>query len=132
MKTIKMIIVAMLMLFVTSCATSSVQFPVSSMVPAADIKASKKKDNNNNYDIKVTAEHLANPNRLVPPKNFYVVWVVTESNGVKNVGQLIQKGSKKVELTTTTPFTVKEIFITAEDRGDVTIPSGKEITRKKW
>lgn len=130
MKTIKLMTIAMVLLLVTSCATS-VKFPVSRLVPAADISASIKKDNNNNYDIKVTTNHLANPNRLVPPKNFYVVWILTENNGIKNVGQVIQKGSKKVVLTTTTPFTVKEIFITAEDKGDVTYPSNTEITRKK-
>lgn len=122
--------IGMVLLLVSSCATS-VNFPVSRWVPAADISASVKKDNNNNYNIKVTTKYLANPNRLVPPKNFYVVWIVTENNETKNVGRLIQKGSKKVVLTTTTPFTVNEIFITAEDMGDVTYPSGAVITRKK-
>lgn len=132
MKTIKIVITGIIFLLVASCATSSVKFPVSTFVPAADITASKKKDKNNNFDIEITAKYLANPNRLVPAKNYYVAWIVTENNGVKNIGQLIQKGTKKVKLTTTTPFNVKEIFITAEEKGDVTSPRGTEITRKKW
>ncbi len=51
----------MVLLLVSSCGTS-VNFSVSRLVPAADISASVKKDNNNNYDIKVTTKYLANPN----------------------------------------------------------------------
>lgn len=131
MKIFKIITIGMVLLFVTSCATS-VKFPISKFVPAAEIAANKKKDNNNNYDIKVSAKYLANPNRLDPPKNFYVVWIVTKNDGIKNIGQMIQKGTERVVLTTTTPFTFKEIFITAEEKGDVTFPTGIEITRKKW
>lgn len=130
MKIIKLIPIGVILFLVTSC-TTTVKFPVSNLVPAAEISATKKKDKNNNYGIKVTTRYLANPNRLNPPKNFYVVWIVTDNNQIKNIGQLIQKGSKKVVLTTTTPFAVKEIFITAEDRGDVTYPGNTEITRKK-
>ncbi|MDN3607754.1 hypothetical protein [Kaistella yonginensis] len=131
MKTIKMMTVAMSLLLVASCA-SSVKFPISPLVPAAEITAVKKKTVNNNFDIEVTANYLANPNRLSPARNFYVVWIVTDKNEVKNIGQLIQNRTRKVVLKTTTPFNVKEIFITAEDRGDITSPIGTEITRKKW
>lgn len=122
--------IGVFMLLTTSCATY-VKFPVSQIVPAAEISANKTKDNNNNYDIRVTAKYLANPNRLTPPKSVYVVWIVTEKNDIKNIGQLVQKGNKKVILKTTTPFAVKELFITAEDKGDVTYPSNTEVTRKK-
>ena len=124
----KLLAIVIGVLFFTSCATS-VNFPVSDLVPAAEIKVSKAQDNNNNYTIKVTAENLASATRLDPPKNNYVVWIVTEDNGVKNVGQLVNKNAKKVELKTTTPFNVEEIFITAEDEGSITYPSGIEITR---
>lgn len=131
MKTIKMITLAMSLLLVASCA-SSVKFPISPLVPAAEITAVKKKTVNKNFDIEITANYLANPNRLPPARNFYVVWIVTDKNEVKNIGKLIQNRTRKVILKTTTPFNVKEIFITAEDRGDITSPIGTEITRKKW
>jgi len=127
---LKLFAVVIGVLFFTSCATS-VNFPVSDLVPAAEIRVSKKQDNNNNYTIKVTAENLASAARLDPPKNNYVVWIATEDNGLKNVGQLLNKNAKKVELETTTPFNVREIFITAEDEGNITYPSGIEITRTK-
>lgn len=131
MKSIKMMTIAMGLLLITSCV-SSIKFPVSPLVPAAEISATKKETVNKNYDIEVTANYLANPNRLAPPKNFYVVWIVTDKNGIKNIGQLIQNRTRKVVLKTTTPFNVKEIFITAEDRGNITVPTGTEITRQKW
>ena len=77
MKTIKMMTVAMSLLLVASCA-SSVKFPISPLVPAAEITAVKKKTVNKNFDIEVTANYLANPNRLSPARNFYVVWIVTD------------------------------------------------------
>lgn len=130
MKNSKLLGIGIISLFISSCA-STVKFPLSDLVPAAEISVSKKQDNNNNYIIKITAENLASAERLDPPKNNYVVWVVTEDNGVKNVGQLINENAKKVELETTTPFNIKEIFITAEDEGNITYPSGIEITRTK-
>ncbi len=50
---------------------------------------------------------------------------------MKNIGQLSNDNAKKVELETATPFNVKEIFITAEEEGNITYPSGVEITRTK-
>ncbi|WP_117882638.1 hypothetical protein [Aureibaculum luteum] len=127
-KSIKIITMTMVFLIFISCGTAK-KFPLSDLVPAAEITASKKQDSNNNYVIEVIAKNLASANRLDPPKNNYVVWIVTEDNGIKNIGQLANKNAKKVELETTTPFNVKEIFITAEDEGNITYPSGIEITR---
>ncbi|MBJ2172661.1 hypothetical protein JBL43_00320 [Aureibaculum sp. A20] len=127
-KSMKIITITMVFLMFISCGTTK-KFPLSDLVPAAEITVSKKQDNNNNYVIEVSAENLASADRLDPPKNNYVVWIVTEDNGIKNVGQLSNKNAKKVELETTTPFDVKEIFITAENEGNITYPSGIEITR---
>jgi len=113
-----------------SCSSTS-QFPVSDVLPAARIEAKLSEDDNNNTEIEITAHHLANPKRLSPSKNLYVVWVVTENGMVKNVGKMIQDGHKKVKLDIITPFEVKEILITAEDNGNVTKPGDMLITSKK-
>ena len=130
MKNLKILTIVFTVVLFTECA-STVSFPVSDLVPASEITVQKKQDKNNNYTTKVTAENLASATRLDPPKNNYVVWVVTEDNGVKNVGQLMHKNAQKVELETTTAFNVNEIFITAEDEGNITYPTGIEITRTK-
>ena len=112
-----------------SACASTANFPVSSTVPAADITATKKHDKNKNFVIEVTAINLAEASRLNPPKNNYSVWIVVENGITKNVGQLINKNAKKATLKTTTPFNVKEIFITAEEQGNLNYPVGTEISR---
>ena len=69
-----------------------------------------KQDKNKNNVIGVTAKHLADANRLNPPRNNYIVWIVTDNGIVNNVGQLITNNAEKASLTITTPFNVNEIF----------------------
>ncbi|MDP3452873.1 MAG: hypothetical protein Q8R90_07950 [Bacteroidales bacterium] len=128
MTTIKSLVIIGTVALMTSCA-STAKFPVSSTVPAADITAKKKQDKNKNYVIELTAHNLAEASRLSPPKNNYSVWIVVDYGVTKNVGQLTNKNAKKSTLKTTTPFNVKEIFITAEDQGNLTYPAGVEISR---
>ncbi len=128
MKSLINLLIVTVLVFLTSCATTT-KFPVSSVTPAAEITAKKKKDNNNNYIIEVTAKNLASANRVDPSKKNYNVWIVTENNGTKNAGMLVNKNAKTATLKTSTPYDVKEIFITAEDQGDYSYPVGVEISR---
>ncbi|MEA3450594.1 MAG: hypothetical protein U9Q83_01680 [Bacteroidota bacterium] len=128
MRTIKILAIIGMVALMTSCA-STAKFPTSSIVPATDITAKMKQNKNNNYTIEVTAKHLAAPNRLTPPKNNYIVWIVTDNGTINNAGQLVNKNAEKVSLKITTPFNVEEIFITAESQGDLIYPSGVEISR---
>jgi len=117
-----------LMFLMASCGTSA-KFPVSSVTPAAVITAKMKQDKSNNYVISVAANYLASAERLSPPRKIYVVWIVTSSNGVKNIGQLKSKNGKNSTLDTLSSFEPIEIFITAEDEGTISSPSGTEISR---
>lgn len=128
MRTIKILAIIGVVALMTSCA-STAKFPVSSTAPAADITATKKQDKHKNYVIELTARNLAEASRLNPPKNNYSVWIVVENGMTKNIGQLTNKNAKKSVLKTVTPFNVKEIFITAEDQGNLTYPAGIEISR---
>jgi hypothetical protein len=128
MKRINNLLLGVVALILISCATT-VKFPVSNKVPAAKITAKVKHDKNKNYLIEITALNLASPDRLNPPENSYVVWLVTENNGTKNIGQMINKNAEKAILKATSPFEPKEIFITAENQGNISNPSGLEIAR---
>jgi hypothetical protein len=119
------IAIAMLAL---GCANSA-KFPVSTITPAAEISATKSKDRNNNYVIEVSTKNMASADRLSPSMNNYSVWLVTDNDGTKNLGQLDNKNGKNASLKATTPFNGKEIYITAEPKGDNTYPSGIEISR---
>lgn len=130
MKLLVKVLSISVILFLTSCATT-VKFPVSSVTPAAEITAKKTQDKNKNYVIEVTAKNLASADRVDPSKKTYSVWFVTD-NGTKNAGQLMIKNAKTASLKTSTPYDVKEIFITAEDQGDYSYPVGVEITRTSF
>jgi len=131
MKSLINLLFVTVLVLLTSCATTA-KFPVSSVTPAAEITAKKKQDKNNNYVIEVTAKNLASADRIDPSKKNYNVWIVTENNGTKNAGMLVNKNAKTASLKTSTPFDVKEIFITAEDQGDYSYPVGIEIARTSF
>lgn len=113
-----------------SCRTT-VDFPHSSTLPAAEVKAKVKQDKNENYQIKLEADHLADPSRLKPSKDVYIVWIETESNNSQNIGQLTTKGSKDASLETVTSYKPVRIFITAEDRANLQYPRGEVIFKSK-
>ena len=128
MKTFKTLIISALVILLSSCATS-IKFPVSTVAPAADIVASVTKDQNGNTKITIKANNLAAAERLSPPKAAYVVWIVTERDGIHNIGRLSNKNVQSTGLETLTPFKLTEVFITAEDYADAIIPAGIEISR---
>jgi hypothetical protein len=109
-----------------SCRTT-VDFPSSSALPAAEVKAKVKQDKNQNYKIKLEADHLADPSRLQPSKDVYVVWIETESSDSQNIGQLTTTGSKDAKLETVTSYKPIRIFITAEDRANLQYPRGEVV-----
>jgi len=128
MKIFKNLLIGAFILLLMSCG-SAVKFPTSNVAPASEITATKKQDKNNNFVIEVNAKNLASADRLNPSKNNYSVWVVTDKNETKNIGQLMNKNAQTATLKTSTPFSVKEIFITAEDQGNNSYPQGIEISR---
>lgn len=131
MKLLKSLLFMSLIAVLTSCATTT-KFPLSSTVPAAEITAKVNQDKNKNYVIQVVAKNLASADRLNPPKKNYSVWIVIDDGTTKNIGQLTNLNAKTATLKTLTPFNVKEIFITAEDQGNLTYPNGVEISRTNF
>ena len=117
-----------LIFLATSCVTT-VKFPISTVEPAAEITTKITKDNQSNYVIQITANYLASVERLSPPKSTYVIWIVTKENGIKNIGLLKSENAKKINFKTLSAFEPYEIFITAEDEGTISSPSGIEISR---
>lgn len=123
---INSIIAVSLAVFLSSCARK-LTFTQSTVVPAAVGSVKVKKDANKNYAIEVNTTHLAKPESLQPPKNTYVVWMETERNGTKNIGQLISSSgflskTLKGSLSTVTSFKPVQFFITAEDNANIQYP----------
>lgn len=129
-------VIAVCLLFtVTSCA-KKVSFLSSTVVPAAKGNVTIKKDNNNNYAIRVKVENLTSPNRLRPRRDVYVVWMETENNGTKNLGQLKSSGglfssTLKGTLNTVSPFKPTRIAVTAEDNANIQHPGLDVVLRTR-
>ena len=116
-----------------SCATTAkYNFSTSRVVPAAEGTVKVKKDKNNNYNIELHVNRLAEPNRLSPAKELYIVWMETEENGKVNIGQLktssgMLSGSLKSSLKTVATFKPTGFFITAEDNANIQYPVGQTV-----
>jgi hypothetical protein len=107
----------------TSCA-KSIEFENSSIVPAARGKVSVKKDKNDNYNIKLELSYLAEPDRLSPPKNFYVVWLSSDANQIPlNIGQIVGTSKLHVKFESVSSSKPKRVFVTAEDDVTTQYPS---------
>lgn len=116
----------LVILFLGSCATK-VSFLNSSVVPAAEGTVKVKKDNNSNYGIKISIENLAQPDRLQPSQNMYVVWMETANNGTMNLGQVnssssLLGGKLKGSFETVTTYKPTRIFITGETETGLSYP----------
>jgi hypothetical protein len=106
---------------------AKVEFLSSSIVPAARGFVRVKRDMNENYIIQVKISNLAEVNRLQPSKQAYVVWMITDHEITKNIGQIISSTtflSTKLKASFRKVSSSKpiKIFITAEAEADAQTP----------
>lgn len=128
-KTPFLILIAILIL--SSCSVKK-DFLLSSISPAARGYVKVHTDKNKNHEIKVKIYNLAEPERLDPPGSTYVVWMDTDDNETRNIGQI--KSTKKTfskalkaSLETNTPYKPSRIYVTAEEDGNVQEPGNRII-----
>jgi hypothetical protein len=123
-----------LTVFAWASCSRKVIFQESPVVPAATGTVKMKRDQNNNYALTVRVANLAEPVRLTPSKKHYIVWLETEDNGVKNIGQLVSSSglfSKKLKasLEAVTPYKPRRVFITAEYETEIQYPGPQVVLR---
>lgn len=119
-------VVSALVCLLSACSRK-MNFTRSVVVPAAQGDVKIKKDRNNNYAIHVSVFHLAQPGKLQPPKETYVVWMETKEDGIKNIGQLKSSSgflskTLKASLSAISSFKPRRFFVTAEESGDIQHP----------
>lgn len=107
-------------------------FLLSTVVPAATGYVDIKTDQHKQYVITVQVSDLAEAKKLIPAKQTYVVWIITEQTIVKNIGQINGLAgffSKKVKpsLETVSPFKPIKVFITTEYNAKVLYPSSQIV-----
>ena len=134
LRSIYSVTAVLFMLFTFSSCASKMAFQTSSVVPAAEGTVKYKKDKNNNYNIDVNVMRLARPDRLTPPKDLYVVWMDTEGNAAKNIGQIKTSSSMlsstlKSSLETVSTTKPTGFFITSENDGNIQSPSGQVVLK---
>lgn len=122
------------LVFLLASCSKKISFQTSTVVPAAEGSVKVKKDKNNNYSIDLNVIRLAEPKRLDPPKNTYVVWMETADNGFKNIGSLNTSSSMfsktlKSSLETVSAFKPVSVFITAEDNSNIQYPGYQVVLR---
>ncbi|MGJ3233575.1 hypothetical protein [Marivirga sp.] len=128
MKILKNIAIILSIGLISSCSSTS-QFPVSTVVPAATMTAKIKKQGQQNHLVTINASSLASPDRLESPKKIYVIWAVSESGVTRNVGHFNQENAVKATYKASFPYQPVEVFITAEDEEGLCTPQGIEISR---
>ncbi len=130
MKTASKVLIMTLAVVLISC-TTTVKFPVSKIAPAAEGVVKIKKDKNGNYQIDLTVKYLSNPDRLNPPRSQYIVWLLTQDSLTRNMGRLVSDNKNKARFKNATSFRPTQIFITAENDGEITSPGTQELFRSE-
>ena len=107
-------------------------FLSSSIVPAARGYVKVKRDINENYIIQVKISNLAEVNRLQPSKKVYVVWMITDHEITRSIGQIISSTtflSTKLKASFQKVSSSKpiKIFITAEEDAITQTPNEQVI-----
>lgn len=119
-------ILAVLMILPFISYAKKIPFLQSSVTPAARGYVKITKDRNKNFVIQVHISDLAEIGRIIPTKQTYVVWIVTDRDLTKNVGRV--KSSKNISnnltgyFETVSSFQPTKIFITAESDESVQTP----------
>ncbi|MEO6547851.1 MAG: hypothetical protein ABIN94_07615 [Ferruginibacter sp.] len=141
MKTIKLIlpgkqimiaVIALMILITAESCARKVTFMTSTVVPAARGTVKVKKDDNKNYSLSIQLVNLSEPKRLLPAKQTYIVWMESDGQPIKNLGQInsstsLFSSTLKASFETVTAFKPRKIFITAEDDSEIRYPGSQTV-----
>ena len=118
--------------FLSGCALLSggpgPRLNASPAIPAAEGHAKFGSAPNGNTSIDLTVKHLADPQKLTPPANNYVVWLrASKDAAAQNIGALTVDKDLVGRLTTVTGLHTFDLFVTAETSGQVQRPAGQPL-----
>jgi hypothetical protein len=126
------IFLSILLLSTLGSCSKKINFLTSSVVPAARGYVKVSNDKNKNYVIQIHLLDLAEVQRLQPSKQTYIIWLNTEQDVLKNIGQLRSSTGNmsrqlKATFETVSSFKPTKIFITAEDDPSVQYPATQVV-----
>lgn len=97
-------------------------------VPAAEGSVKFGKAANDNTSIDLEVKHLADPEKLTPSAQVYVVWIRPEAGApAQNIGALIVDKNLTGRLQTVTALHGFELFVTAESSRVPGQPTGEPL-----
>lgn len=101
-------------------------------MPAARGYVKVDRDDNENYVIQIDIVNLAEAKRLEPTRNTYVVWIETDEQMPKNIGQLNSSSSTfsktlKASFKSVSSSKPTKVFITAEDDENTQYPGTQVV-----
>src|SRR3981081_2038320 len=94
---------------------------------AAVAKSHLDNDKNGNLKLKLKVYHLAKPTSLTPAKQTFVVWTQARGKDSQNLGVLKVNDKLEGSFEGTVPNEDFDVFITAEDRPTVRVPSEPKL-----
>lgn len=127
-----LLLLALGMLPLLNACAKKVSFLNSSVVPAARGYVKVDRDDNENYVIQIDIVNLAEAKRLEPTRNTYVVWIETDEQMPKNIGQLNSSSSTfsktlKASFKSVSSSKPTKVFITAEDDENTQYPGTQVV-----
>lgn len=96
-------------------------------IPAAQGTVRATAGENGNTLLRVFVRHLAPPRKVRSDATTYVVWVQPAGGAPQNMGALKVDEDLRGTLTTVTPLTSFEVFITLEKSATVQEPSAENV-----
>ena len=123
------VLLAGLSLFDVACLQShhTAQMNTAPGVPAATGNAKIAKDSNGNTTVDLRVKHLADPQKLTPPENVYVVWIQPRGEQAKNMGALTVNKDLSANFHAVTPYKDFDLFVTAENNATAATPTGTQV-----
>lgn len=127
----KLYVIGLALALFCTVAIAAKKFPLtaSSIVPAALGQVNIDKDKNGNTTVRITVEHLANPQNLTPAADVYVVWFQDRDGNPEKRGQLKVDKNLKAKFESVTTAKSFDLFITGELDKSTKVPGGTEVFR---
>jgi hypothetical protein len=100
-------------------------------VPGARGNASVITTDDGNTQVDVKVEHLAEPDKITPGAQVFVVWAQDREGTAEpqNLGMLRVDDDLSGSITAVTPMKVFDLYITAEPTASTAAPTGEPILR---
>jgi hypothetical protein len=113
----------------TAGAATTLPLGSSPEAPAAQGKVRLSRTKNGNVEIKLSVKHLANPGRIVPGSDVFVVWARGLAPGAEaqNLGALVVDKKLNGKLRATTAMSSFDLFITCEQSQTALAPASLEL-----